>query len=142
MPDGQVMPPISQNALEVCNRIVLGQSVATACKDIGMGTDTFFKELRESVSLANEYALARAARADARFESIDNLMETMLAGEIDPITARVKLDALKWQMGKEKSKVYGDSTTIKGDKDNPLTLLALSSALDDRVKGRIETDKT
>ena len=64
-------------------------------------------------------------------------MDKMERGEIDPITAKVKLDAIKWQCGKEKAKIYGDSTTIKGDKDNPLTVQALSSALDERVKARI-----
>lgn len=142
VPDGQVIPPIDPRIIDVCNRIAVGSSVAAACKDIGIAHETFYDALRGSELVAQEYARARAARADYRFESMDSVIEDMRTGLIDPITARVQLDSIKWQCGKEKAKVYGDSTTIKGDKDNPLTLQALSSALDDRVKGRIETDKT
>lgn len=129
---------ISPNAIKVCDGIAVGKSVRTVCEEIGIGCETFFSEMRNSELLQEQYALARAARADARFESLDAVMDAMERGDIDPMTAKVKLDAIKWQCGKEKAKVYGDSTTIKGDKDNPLTIQALSSALDERVKARIE----
>lgn len=67
-----------------------------------------------------QYARAREARADARFESIDTVIDDMRAGKIDAQQARVQIDAIKWQAGKENGRRYGDAMTLKGDKDNPL----------------------
>lgn len=126
---------------KVCLGIATGLSVKKSCAEAGIHHDTFYQHLMNDKDLAELYGRAREARADARFESMQELLDETKAGEVDPITARVLLDAMKWQCGKEKGRVYGDSTTIKGDKDNPLTLQALSSALDERVKARIESKK-
>lgn len=140
--DGQVIPPVNPKCFDVCAGIAIGQSVQKSCEIVGIDPATFYRALQVSGELRDKYAGAKENRADTRFESIVDMLDEMKTGVIDPMMARVMLEAIKWQCGKEKSKVYGDSTTIKGDKDNPLTLQALSSALDDRVKGRIETDKT
>jgi len=55
---------------------------------------------------------ARESRADVRFESIDQIMDDLKAGIIDAQQARVMMDAIKWQCGKEKALVYGDSKTV------------------------------
>lgn len=41
----------------------------------------------------------------------------MVEGKIDPQTARVAIDAEKWQMGKEQPKRYSDKLQISGDAD-------------------------
>lgn len=122
----------------VCDEIAEGASVQKGCDAAGIAVKTFYRRLAVDDELGQKYTRARESRADVRFENAQNLKDDILSGLIDPMQAKVLLDLIKWQCGKEKAKVYGDSTTIKGDKDNPLTLQALSSALDDRVKHRIE----
>ena len=78
------------------------------------------KDGAEFDSFRQQYARSREIRADARFERIDCVLVDMRAGTIDAQQARVEIDAIKWQAGREKPKVYGDAMTLKGDKDNPL----------------------
>jgi hypothetical protein len=115
----EVLIQISEKAQAVCDLIPLGRSVLSACKEVEWSHDSFFKELKKSPALADEYARARAARADARFESVDQIKDELREGKIDHHQARVIIDAIKWQAGKEKPKVYGDKSTIEhtgGDK--------------------------
>lgn len=138
----EIIKPVSAIGLAVCDKIVEGKSIQTACREMGIGTETFYIEMRENPDLQASYTHARSARADARFEKIDDIMDDMRAGEIDPVTAKVMLDAIKWQCSKEKAATYGDSTTIRGDKDNPIAVQALATALEERVKARIEHAKS
>lgn len=114
--------PISQKALLVCQEMSRGASVQKGCATAGMGTDSFYDEMRGNEELAKEYTRARECRADVRFEKFQDILDECKAGLVDPAIARVLVDAIKWQTGKEKPKVYGDSTTIRGDKENPLEL--------------------
>lgn len=74
----------------------------------------------EFEAFRQQYARAREARADARFESIDQVLQDLKDKKIDAQAARVMVDAIKWQAGRENGKRYGDAVTIKGDKDNPI----------------------
>lgn len=49
--------------------------------------------------------------------------------------AKLQVYARQWVMGKLKPKKYGDSTTIKGDKDNPISI-SLAGALDQAIAAR------
>lgn len=109
----------------VCIRIAEGRSIRAACSGDGFPTwRTFMRWLAtegESYdALRQQYMRARECRADARFETLDSIMRDLKAGKIDAASARVMMDAIKWQAGKENAKRYGDSVTVKGDKENPL----------------------
>lgn len=56
--------------------------------------------------------------------------------------AKLRVETRKWIASKLAPKIYGDSTILRGDKDNPIALQALSSALDDRVRKRLEKQNT
>lgn len=126
-------------AERVCNRIAEGMSVRRACAGDGLPkAATFFRWLATQGvapigedgkpgvnpydALREQYARARECRADARFESWDNIAAEARSGKVDAATARVLLDGIKWQTGKENAKKYGEdrAVTVKGDKDNPL----------------------
>lgn len=51
-------------------------------------------------------------RADQRLNFIDSLIEDVTAGRLDPIAARVALDAHKWLAGKENFK-YSDMQRVE-----------------------------
>jgi hypothetical protein len=94
---------------EFCARIASGMSVPTICQDPEMpGLATVFKWFQRYPEFGEAYARARDIRAHARFESMDGVLDDMVAGKIDAQQARVIVDTVKWQCGKELPKVYGD----------------------------------
>ena len=111
----------------VCKKITEGMSLprigrlpgyphsATICRWLAREGEQFdvFRE---------QYARAREARADARFEKLRELGDKAAAGKIDSRAARVAADIEKWCLSREAPKKYGDALTLKGDKDNPLHL--------------------
>ena len=73
-------------------------------------------------SFSDDYMRARDDRGDLRNDKIDEIRDNMLAGLIDFNTARVAIDTLKWQAGKEAPKRYGERLELAGDKDAPLCI--------------------
>lgn len=59
------------------------------------------------------YNLAREDRADSRVDMLDEYSQKLLDGEIMPDVARVLIDTIKWQAGKENFKRYGDKQAIE-----------------------------
>lgn len=104
---------IKGQATEICQSIIEGSSVKKAADKIGISEALYFKWLSLFPELHEDYARARAFRADSRFERIDNVLQDLRDGIIDTNMARVEIDTIKWQAGKEKAKVYGDSTQVK-----------------------------
>lgn len=120
-------------AERVCIRIAEGLSIRRATAADGLPkASTFMRwlatpgevdaktKVNPYDALREQYARARECRADARFEAVDDIMAALRLGKIDAQAARVMLDAIKWQTGKENAKKYGEAVTVKGDRDNPL----------------------
>lgn len=126
--------PISNKAKNICYLISIGYSVDKACRESHITNRTFWNEKIENPELDTEYVRARAARSDVRLEALEDKLEKIENGSLDPNAGRVVIDTIKWLMGKEKPKVYGDATILRGDKDNPIEIgLATSlQALDAR----------
>lgn len=129
------LKPVPQSVFDVCKLLSEGLSVQKGCAELGISTGTFYEWLRNSELVEKEYARAREARADVRFEKLQDLLDDINAKKIEPNAARVILDAIKWQCGKEKAKVYGDSTYLRGDKDNPIEI-SLAGVLDAAMSKR------
>ena len=106
----------AQLAEEICIRVALGENLNAISRDPRMPSNKTMHSWRSKhEEFSNNYAHAREARADARSERIDSITEQMLQGLIEPNAARVAIDALKWQAGKEQPKKYGDKLTLDGD---------------------------
>jgi hypothetical protein len=111
----------------ILEQIALGRSVKKSVKylkennRLACNNDTFFNWLSESKSLADRYMRARENRADARFEKIDEVIDDVKAGMLETDKARIVIDTMKWQMGKEKGSVYGVKADItsKGESVAP-----------------------
>ena len=98
---------------EIVARIAFAKaSVPTACEGI-CSVASFWRRLAEDKDLQDEYARAREVRADARFESIDGVLGNLLASKIDAATARVMVDTIKWQAGREQPKRYAERSTVE-----------------------------
>ena len=136
--------PISREKLDqVIERIAFEKmSVATACEGI-CAPSAFFRYLTEDAALEEQYTRARATRADARFESIDGVMGALLKGTIDHATARVMVDTIQWQCGREKPKRYGveyravDQRFVDNEgNDRPFALADVDALIDAADKER------
>lgn len=104
-----------QLAGDLCDRIAEGMSLREAGESSGLEPTKFLRMLSKEDDdgpLVRQYVRARASRADARFEKVDEIMALLRAGRIDPNSARVMLDAIKWQSGKENAKRYGDKLDL------------------------------
>lgn len=112
-------------ATAACQHIAEGMSATKAVKEAGIGLSTFFRLLAdpEQTELRENYARGREARADARFEKLDDIMDDLKTGAIDAQQARVMMDAIKWQTGKEKAKVYGDKVAVTDPDGGPLKII-------------------
>ena len=86
-------------------------SVQTACEGL-CAPSAFFRYMTEDKELEEQYTRARESRADARFESVDAVLANLHAGKIDANTARVMIDTIKWQCGKERPKRYSDRQQV------------------------------
>ena len=105
-------------------------------KEIGLerpSRRTIFKFRDDHPEFEIKCAKAREMAGEIAAEESDIICEMVLKGELDPHAARVVLGHKQWKASKLASKVYGDSTTIKGDADNPLTL-NLATRLDNAIK--------
>ena len=131
-----------------CMRIAEGRSVRQACVDDGMPDwrtvmrwlatqDAPLPDGQERAGLGpfeafrQQYARACRLRADARFESMDHILYQVRQGKLDAAAGRLHLDAIKWQTSKEHPKKYGESVTLKGDKESPLEVHTRAADLTD-----------
>ena len=102
--------------------IAQGASVSTACAELGIHPSSVYKWLGERADFSERYTRASRDRAIARFERLDETLAELRSGDIDANTARVIVDTIKWQCGKELPRRYGDKLELSGDAASPLTL--------------------
>lgn len=138
-------------AERVCTRIAEGMSVRRACAGDGLpkastfmrwlatqGAEVPGKDGAPAVNpydaLRESYMRARECRADARFESWDQIAAAIKAGTIEASAGRVLLDGIKWQTAKENQRRYGEAVTVKGDRDNPLQIRTARDLTDQELQ--------
>lgn len=64
-------------------------------------------------SFRNNYAYAREESADIDVDKMEDLNQELRDKKIDPQTARVIADNLKWTAGRKKPKKYGDKLGLE-----------------------------
>ncbi len=108
---------------EIIYNIMSGMSVRELCKIEGMpNRDTIYTWLSKDTDFADHYARACKIRREERFESMDEITDTVE----DVQRARLKIDVIKWQLGKEEPKKYGDKLDMTTNgKDLPMPILSL-----------------
>lgn len=140
-------------AQEICSRLGAGESLKAICKDEHMPDESTVRmwAIEDRHGFYPRYAHAREVQAERWADEIITIADAAERDVKDydengnPIVdhevvarAKLRVDTRKWVLSKILPKKYGESTTIKGDKDNPLTIQALAIALDERVKHRID----
>jgi hypothetical protein len=97
-------------AREICAHIAFGElSLTKLCKQPGMPKlDTVMDWLAAHEEFARQMIEARELRADKHRDRIEDLIEQVAAGKIDPQSGRVSIEGLKWLAGIEKPAKYGE----------------------------------
>lgn len=113
----------------ICTEISLGRSLSSICQthDNVPHIATVMEWVKQHPSFGEDYARAREARADARADRIDAITDRLERGELDANAARVMIDALKWQAGKEQPKRYGDTMRVEANLSASVTIGALAA---------------
>lgn len=118
----------------ICERIALGESMRSICRDEEMpAMQTIWRWLRENKIFSERYESATKERTEAQNEILLELGDQALeeAYKADPKAAnavvsavKLKADNLKWVMSKMKPKKYGDKMDLTSDgKQLPTPLL-------------------
>ena len=117
---------------EICELIASGSNINRIDLMENMpGRTAIYRWLDMYPDFKANYTRAREGRADWRFDRMDDVILDMRNGIIDATQAKVELDLIKWQAGKEKPKEYGDKTTteIVGKDNGPIELSYAKSTL-------------
>lgn len=119
-------------AARICEEVANGSNLNKLCFSEEFPTrPTIYNWFRQQPSFADDYAHARETRADWRADRVDSVIDDLRNGVIDYNVARIEIDAIKWQAGKEKPKLYGDKIQqeVTGKDGAPFTVV-VSSVLD------------
>lgn len=96
---------------ELCSLIAAGSNFNRITKlDQYPSHETLYRWLRIHSEFRDNYNMAIKERGHTRFDKLDDVIKDMREKAIDPAMARVELDAIKWQCGREDPKKYGDRT--------------------------------
>ena len=79
------------------------------CRDNDMpGLSTVMEWLAADEDFRSKYARAREDQADAIFEGMSDIEDSVIAGDLRPDAARVVLESRRWRAEKLKPKRYGN----------------------------------
>lgn len=123
---------------EIYRRIALGDNLSVIVTRPGMpALNTIYQWMKEAPGFAEGYDHARAMRADARSDRIDEYVRRMLDPE-KPLRheiAAVAIKAEQWQATREAPKKYGDKQDV-----NVSGGLTFAQLVEESVKPRIAVD--
>jgi hypothetical protein len=122
-------PSIYSNELiaQICGRLVEGESLRAICRDETMPhVGTVMRWLTVHSDFREQYAYAREIQADVLFDEMQEIADTPQVGKETRTTdgevtviegdmlghRKLRVDTLKWRLGRMSAKKYGDSTTL------------------------------
>lgn len=111
-----------QVAEAICERIALGESLRSICRDDAMpAQSTVFKWLTQQTAFAEQYARARETQADAMVDEMLDIADRAVSNE-QVQAARLRIDARKWVAVKLRPKKYGERvmTELTGANGGPI----------------------
>ena len=107
-------------ALEICAELVEGTSLATICRRADRPhRGTVMRWLSKYQEFRDLYARGKEISAEISYEKIVDAERRIQlpkdhADYLDPHTARVLIDSIKWRLSKLQPKVYGDKLELAG----------------------------
>ena len=131
---------------DICQELIGGKSLRKICTTDGFPViSTVFKWIHRYPEFEKQYVRARELQAEYFLEEIIEISDD---GSNDTITkdgkecinsewvqrSRLRVDSRKWAMSKMAPKRFGESKTIKGDKENPLVMQGIPDLTPDQLK--------
>lgn len=134
-------------ANEICVRLMSGETLRSICRDDDMPDETTVRcwIVDNRGNFSGQYARARDMGLDALADQLFDIADDGTNDWVDRVLrngdvlrvidnecvqrSRMRIDTRKWYLSKLAPKRYGDSVTLKGDRDNPIDI-GLASALD------------
>ena len=96
-------------------RIGNGESLRETAKDLGIPFQTVWSAIMIDEGRRATYEDARLARAHYHAAKIEEILEEVEAGRIEPQVARVSIDARKWLAAKMYPKFFSDRVQLQHD---------------------------
>ena len=96
-------------------RIGNGESLRGVSKDLGVPFQSVWSSIMADEKRRITYEDARISRAHYHSAKIEEILEDLEQGRIDPQVARVSIDARKWLAAKMYPKFFSDRYQIKHD---------------------------
>lgn len=97
----------------ICTRLSEGEKLKDILSDDNMpARSTFFKWKRLYKDFSDLYVNTQQDKGDLFIEEIDQTIDDLREGTIDPSTANVIIQALKWKAAKFYPKMYGDKVDV------------------------------
>jgi hypothetical protein len=119
-------------AAKIADMIAMRVPVAKVAEMAGFPTQRQIASWRRTIPEFREMLEeARIARADARSDRVDQLLDDLVAGKIDHATARVAIEAELKLASKEAPARYGDVTKVQQEISGPNGAPLAVSVVDD-----------
>lgn len=103
-------------AADICSLLASGESLRKVCERPGMPSKTsVFRWLAEHSEFRDQYAKATETRADAIFEEMFDIADSVAAEAAAVGKARLRIDTRKWALARMNPKKYGDKVSQEID---------------------------
>lgn len=94
----------------VLKAVAEGQSVRSACREVGIDLSSAVTSLYADDELAKQYARARQCGADVLAGDAIDVAKLAALGKMDPNGARLLVDTIKWTAARMHPRGWGDGT--------------------------------
>ena len=122
MPKGDRLLNKAEQA-DLIEHISNGGAASTWCKEKGMANSKVYVTLREDDTFKADYSHARENQADSFVEKIFDVCHKLELRTIDPHSARVIIDTLKWTAGKLKPRQWSDNLEVNVKVSGKLSMI-------------------
>lgn len=119
----------------ICERLSLGESLNVICSESGMpARATVYRWLEEQTAFAAQYARARERQAEFFLDLIvDETSAIDASTSVSVQAAKLRIDTLKWMIGKLLPRKYGERVAVGGAEELPAIKSEASVALEPGV---------
>ncbi|WP_421531987.1 ubiquitin carboxyl-hydrolase [Lelliottia amnigena] len=103
-------------AADICSLLADGESLRKVCDRPGMPNKaTVFRWMAQHEEFRDQYAKATETRADAIFEEMFDIADTVAEEAASVGKARLRIDTRKWALARMNPKKYGDKVSQEID---------------------------
>lgn len=103
-------------AADICSLLADGESLRKVCERPGMPDKaTVFRWLAKHDEFRDQYAKATETRADAIFEEMFDIADSVVEEAAAVGKARLRIDTRKWALARMNPKKYGDKVSQEID---------------------------